>query len=83
MFPAPDALGAEVGDGEIAEGEVEGGEGEVDAQRCVAVFAGEAAHALGEAEGLFRRRGRGGGTAGLEAAGGFGEAGGWALRAYT
>lgn len=31
MFPAGDALGAKIGDGKVAEGEVEGRESEVDA----------------------------------------------------
>ena len=81
MFPAADALGAEVGDGEVAEGEVESGQGEIHAQRCIAVFAGEFAHALGEGEGFFGGGGGGGrrrcaaGLRGVEAAGGLGEAG--------
>lgn len=47
MFPAADALGAEVGDSEIAEGKVKGGEGKIDTQGSIAVFAREFAHALG------------------------------------
>lgn len=54
MLPVGDALGAEVGDGKIAEREVEGGEGQVDAQCRVTIFAGQFAHTLGEGEGLFR-----------------------------
>lgn len=80
MFPVPDALGAEVGDGEVAEGEVESGKGEIHAQCCVAILAGEFAHALGEGEGFLGggggRRGRcAAGLRRVEAAGGFGEAG--------
>jgi hypothetical protein len=83
MFPAANALGAEVGDGQVAEGEVEGGEREVYAQGRVAVFAREFAHALGKGEGLF---GSGGGVArlrGLEAAGGSGETRGWERSTWT
>lgn len=77
MFPVPDALGAEVGDGEVAKGEVESGKGEIHAQGCVAILAGEFAHALGEGEGFFGGGGRrcAAGLRRVEAAGGFGKAG--------